>query len=404
LVAHLFLSGSKVASDISLELLVLGSSIEKPLQRELGRIRDLSLHANSDVQAQICRMRAILSLRLTDAEAQVDIKNALQLLQEPSQTFGRRYGSLLYLPYFILRLSLAGRSIISMEDVNIVYERLLNHLDDRDGRIAEAALDGLAQLALLDLPIAFDSTKIQRLVTKTTNLRIREAAIITLGYISLSYTSTDDKLKSTIAFLLTQQDSNAVDTYIATGEALAVAFGGFQASVVPIKLNLHPLADLPAVERDDLFAKTVDQILTLHVRTPKKTCRKAACLWLLTLVQLLKHNPVMTSRLKQLHQAFMTLMADQDEFVIESASQGVQLVYKLSDQKTKDELVSSLMGTFASDRAAKAAAGNIGISSESELFAPGTMSVGENNSVSTYKDICDLAVDMGNNELGQFFN
>ncbi|ORY87576.1 proteasome stabiliser-domain-containing protein [Protomyces lactucae-debilis] len=399
LVVHFCLQGSKAAVSTALELLVLGSNIKEPLGQELAAIRDLSLGAASELQSQYCKMRALISVELGDTEIHAEITRALEILQKPSESFSKRYGTLMFLPFFTLRLKLAGKSLVSTEVVSLIQESMISGLDERDSRLCEASLDGLAQLALLGLPAKVDLTILQKLIGKSTDPRIKEAAVVALGFISLGFKESDKELKDLIKFLLAQQDSNAIDLYIATGEALAIAFGGFDTSIVRIKLALYPEATVPSIGRDALFAEALDEILSVHIRSPKKLCRKAACLWLLTLVQVLKHSSVFEARLKPIHKAFMSLMADQDEFVTESASQGIQLVYKQSDQSTKDELVSSLMGTFASDSAAKAAAGNIGMSSESELFAPGTLSVGDNNNVSTYKDICDLAVDMGNNEL-----
>ena len=83
------------------------------------------------------------------------------------------------------------------------------------------------------------------------------------------------------------------------------------------------------------------------------------------------------------------------DFVQETASKGMALVYLRGDKKMQEDLIWNLMGSVTSEvRPSTTVTGPI--SADTQILGLNTSDAGE---VSTYKEICNLASDTGNPEL-----
>ena len=92
--------------------------------------------------------------------------------------------------------------------------------------------------------------------------------------------------------------------------------------------------------------------------------------------------------------AFKRGLINRDEFVQETASRGLGIIYRTGSQEIKADLVRDLVSSFSDNKARLA--GNV--TAETQLFEPGTLPTGE-GSVTTYKDIMNLASEVGDSSL-----
>ena len=92
--------------------------------------------------------------------------------------------------------------------------------------------------------------------------------------------------------------------------------------------------------------------------------------------------------------AFKQGLIHRDEFVQETASRGLGIIYKTGSQDIKADLVRDLVSSFSDNKARLAGS----VTAETQLFEPGALPTGE-GSVSTYKDIMSLASEVGDSSL-----
>jgi proteasome component ECM29 len=92
-------------------------------------------------------------------------------------------------------------------------------------------------------------------------------------------------------------------------------------------------------------------------------------------------------------QSYLTELTS--DFVQETASKGMALVYLRGDKKIQEDLIWNLVGSITSEvRPSTSITGTV--SAETQILGLNTSDAGE---VSTYKEICNLASDTGNPEL-----
>ena len=82
--------------------------------------------------------------------------------------------------------------------------------------------------------------------------------------------------------------------------------------------------------------------------------------------------------------------------VQESASRGLGLVYEMGDFDLKETLVKSLLKSFTQSNTSSFTSGSV--EHDTELFEPDLLRTNE-GSVSTYKDVLNLAQDVGDPSL-----
>ncbi|KAL4027472.1 hypothetical protein IC575_010638 [Cucumis melo] len=147
-----------------------------------------------------------------------------------------------------------------------------------------------------------------------------------------------------------------------------------------------------ATVRDSITKKLFDDLLY----STRKEERCAGAVWLVSLAMYCGNHPAIQQLLPQIQEAFLNLLGEQNELVQELASQGMSIVYELGDSSMKTNLVNALVGTLTGSGKKKRA---IKLVEDTEVFQE---SIGENPSggkISTYKELCSLANEMGQPDL-----
>ncbi|PRT55026.1 Proteasome component ECM29 [Wickerhamiella sorbophila] len=212
-----------------------------------------------------------------------------------------------------------------------------------------------------------------------------EKSMLVLGAYRLS---NPDQAKLYMDTLISLNKSSNIDTLLANGESLSICASGWNSSALENYSSPEKLYQTSLVPEllEDIFAGS------------KKTdpaVRRSSCVRLLCLVQFSSHET--KQYVSEVQKYFLRFLSDGDDVSQEAASRGLGIVYEQSDEETKRNLVEKLVGSFTSDRASqRAMAGTI--SEDTQLFEPGVLSTGD-GSISTYKDVLNLASEVGDSTL-----
>ena len=103
-----------------------------------------------------------------------------------------------------------------------------------------------------------------------------------------------------------------------------------------------------------------------------------------------------SSRLFKIQRAFISLLGDNNDLVQDAASKGVAIVYEACSEDQREELVSSLLDTLLGKKPSEVKK----VNEDTKVFQEGELGkIPEGRNLSTYKELCSLATDMGQPDL-----
>ncbi|EWC46169.1 hypothetical protein DRE_04547 [Drechslerella stenobrocha 248] len=279
-------------------------------------------------------------------------------------------------------------------------------IDSRDTEFRDASILGLTQLCYFKVAQPDDIKREAELFEKLKALGKagHEKAVIALGALSMVYPFDDTSAgefdqSSKIKDILTSiHDSKMPELGFAVGEALSVLSAGWDSQILARRMYITDgrVSEAGLHERKDgkVLDELVTELLEMRSKGGSASFRKAACVWLLSIVQFCGHLGQVRDRFKDIHTAFQLYLTDREEFVQETASRGLTKVYELGDKELKEELVRNLVASFTGTT--KTLAGQV--QADTQLFEPGALPTGD-GSISTYKDILSLASEVGDSSL-----
>lgn len=148
-----------------------------------------------------------------------------------------------------------------------------------------------------------------------------------------------------------------------------------------------------SVAREEIIKKLFETL----IYSSRKEERCAGTVWLVSLTMYCGRHKKILELLPQIQEALSHLLGDPNELTQDLASQGMSIVYELGDASMKEELVHALVNTLTGAARKKKA---IKLMEDSEVFQEGT--IGNNptgGKLSTYKELCNLANEMGQPDL-----
>lgn len=326
----------------------------------------------------------------------------------------RIHGTILSLGTIISRLYIVQK-LGAVDTTGEIFETFSTFLptilvDSKNLQVIDAALTALSQLAIFGALSVKPSTYFDGIKEKLVNLATKkdsEKAVLALGYMSLSDVSfllPDEENKNReyyVEKIISFTQSKHTEYMFSSGEALSVIASGWNSKVLNRGLDIQDLPDpslLPRIiltSETSYLEQTLETVLA-NTKSTKPATRKFACIWLISLLQYCGHLQPVQDKLEQIHLIFMKYLPESDELVQESASRGLSMIYEMGDSKLKDNLVYNLVQSFTADSSKKVNAG--AVSEDTQLFEPGVLSTGD-GSVSTYKDILNLASELGDPSL-----
>ncbi|KAI5952699.1 ECM29 [Candida jiufengensis] len=289
-------------------------------------------------------------------------------------------------------------TLISNESVKGLLERLVKISNTQ----YSLASEGVSQLAMYGVLNKFESPEIRSLVdelkaiAKAKIKKFDEKSVSELGYLTLVDERTNDEsLTDDEQSIFEFHNSKGIETIFASAEAFVITSAGWKSKLLQKKL------DIPDVNIANLPQSTIrlpiilDKIISACKDT-KPSLKKAGCIWALSMVQTCGHLPEIKSRATDLHFCFMRFLADKDELVQDSASRGLALIYELGDTELQEYLVKSLLKSFTQSDTTSITSGSV--EQDTQLFEPDVLRTND-GSVSTYKDVLNLAQDAGDPSL-----
>ena len=284
----------------------------------------------------------------------------------------------------------------------LVAEGIPSHLQ-------ETALDSFAQLwsVGLAIPSAEGAYSLDSIVEKLTGQAKKgnERAIFALGQLATGI-STEPGAESSGAELLSEgiigsilkslfalHELKRAEVHFTVGDAITATVARYDSDAVKLAMDVEPQKpdSLPRA-RKSLIAAVLDKLFT-DCKGTKPSLLKASGIWLFCVVRYCAHLAEVQSRLREAQAAFMRLLSARDELVQETASRGLSLVYERGDADLKSTLVKDLVSAFTGSGT------QLKVEEDTELFEPGALPTGENSSVTSYKDIVNLANEVGDQRL-----
>ncbi|KAG0427428.1 hypothetical protein HPB47_025518 [Ixodes persulcatus] len=205
--------------------------------------------------------------------------------------------------------------------------------------------------------------------------KVREEAARTLGLLCLGQNHFPHARTVLNSLVESSMESPDMEVHFTVGEAICCALLG----------PTSPLSrDAWATEEEDFvplpgscanleeMAWLVPEILDKFLCNPKPSVRQAACIWTLSLLKRCSHQQPVLDNLKRIQNALLNLLADRSDMTQSIASKGLSLLYELSDEESRGELVSLLLETLTS---------------------------GRRGGLTTYRELCSLATDLNQPDL-----
>ncbi|KAI3814371.1 hypothetical protein L1987_19124 [Smallanthus sonchifolius] len=307
---------------------------------------------------------------------------------------------------------------------------LVDIVNSETATLASVAMQGLGHIGLCSsLPKLYHDSGTDDVLTllreklskilSGDDIKAIQRIVLSLGHMCVKESSSTI-ISDALDLIFSLGRSKVEDILFAGGEALSFLWGG-----VPVTTDMilktdysslsmtsnYLMADIstagPAsrfigLEGNEEYHLTARDIITKKLfdgllYSTKKEERCSGTVWLVSLTMYCGRHPSIQKLLPDIQEAFSHLIGEQNELTQELASQGLSIVYELGDASMKKNLVNALVGTLTGSGKRKRA---VKLAEDTEVFQEG--SIGGNLSggkLSTYKELCSLANEMGQPDL-----
>ncbi|XP_010521564.1 PREDICTED: proteasome-associated protein ECM29 homolog isoform X1 [Tarenaya hassleriana] len=398
---------------------------------KIAWLRQLLNHMDFSTRESAGRLLGIASSALSDAESCSLLRELASSVSQPQKLrFEAQHGILCAIGY-VAADCLSRTPAIPEAVIQDTVKFLTDRVNSETAQLASVAMQALGHIGLrAALPrLISDSCpgaqvlgvlqeKLSKLLSGD-DIKAIQKIVLAVGHICSKETSSSH-FKSALDLIFSLSRSKVEEILFAAGEALSFIWGGVPVTAdMILKTNYTSLStnsnflmrevnslsnnksdvenevgeDSHAIARETITRKLFDVLLY----SSRKDERCAGTVWLLSVTMYSGHHPSIQQMLPEIQEAFSHLLGDQNELTQELASQGMSIVYDLGDASMKQNLVDALVNTLTGTGKRKRA---IKLVEDSEVFQEGT--VGESPSggkLSTYKELCSLANEMGQPDL-----
>ncbi|KAM5347818.1 hypothetical protein ACJ41O_007642 [Fusarium nematophilum] len=365
-----------------------------------------------EVRSLAARALGILGAHLANNTASIDAcRGVLSKLYENAERLSgpdlnAAEGALLAFSHVCSRCVYYGQPLPE----GIQYPLRLLTGENVTSSLYDSALESFAQLWTAGLAIppregdhSLDSV-VSSLVTRAK--KGNEKAILALGRLAAGLQETDEDvsmetddgwshgvLGNILKELFALHEIKQVEIQFTVGDAITGTVARWDSDYVKLTLDVESRGCQKRSGARDSRLKAVLDKLFADCKATKPSLLKASGIWLFCIVQYCSHLTEVQSRLRETQAAFMRLLSARDELVQETASRGLSLVYERGDAGLKSALVKDLVSAFTGTGT------QLKVDQETELFEPGALPTGEGNSITSYKDIVNLANEVGDQRL-----
>jgi proteasome component ECM29 len=329
-----------------------------------------------------------------------------------------RHGALLAIGYLVGRCQYRQRTIANDSLVRCA-NNVVKYLEGAPGSsfnlLANAACQALAEMGRtmllpfpaeksqddsMDVGMTMDQVieKLTHLVKTCKEAKVQEKAVLALGHLSIPFSKDQNALSDAVVqALYATADTKQVELAFASGEAWSVIAFGWEAQSMQKYKDVSEMPVLSSISAPFIdFQAIIEKIIKVYVASDRSWYRKAACIWLLSILKFGKDHEIVKKNLGLIHASFSRLLSDRDDFTQEVASKGLGLVYEYGDAKIKEDMLYSLVGTFTEGRTIQAQS----VTDNTVLFEQGALGESpDGNSITTYKELCSLASELNQPDL-----
>ncbi|EXA48714.1 hypothetical protein FOQG_14243 [Fusarium oxysporum f. sp. raphani 54005] len=367
---------------------------------------------NKEIRSLTARALGILVSHLANDPSVIDnCRKTLSTLFENAEKLvgpelNAAEGGLLAYSYVCSRSVYYGQPI--PDDVHypiqfITGENVVSSLHD-------TALEAFAQLwtAGLAIPEREGDHSLEKVISKlvASAKKGNEKAILALGRLAAGLSESGEAanesedgwshgiLGNILKELFALHEIKQVEVQFTVGDAITATLARWESDYVKLTLDVESRGCLQKRNgsRGPLLTAVLNKIFA-DCKATKPSLLKASGIWLFCIVQYCSHLEEVQSRLRETQAAFMRLLSARDELVQETASRGLSLVYERGDSDLKSALVKDLVSAFTGNST------QLKVDQETELFEPGALPTGEGSSITSYKDIVNLANEVGDQRL-----
>ncbi|KAI0432054.1 ECM29 protein [Xylaria sp. FL1042] len=376
-----------------------------------GRTHELLALSGSNNQ----RVRQLVSktfgiLAPWDERASLDVVRLRELLSstdEPPPSLSAQYQcSLACLASYLSKATFYGRlsSPEASDHIEFASRRSLLGLMGNDTGIQNAALDSLAQLWTANIGWPSQEADLHTTIDRLASLALKgnEKSIYALGRLAIPRSSEtfydgEPASKKVLDKLFSLSEIKRTEVHFAIGEAIAAAIARWDSDSVQLSIDVQPAGHGEDIikslrKKPEQVSATLNKFVN-DCRQTKPSLIKASGIWLFCVIQYCSSLLDIQSRLRDCQVAFMRLLTARDELVQETASRGLALVYEKGDQSLKGDLVKDLVGSFTGAKT------QLKVDDDTDLFDAGALPTGEGKSITSYKDIINLANEVGDQSL-----
>jgi len=230
------------------------------------------------------------------------------------------------------------------------------------------------------------------------SMRVRERAALAAGSFCLGDTKFPHRRMLIESFIELASEIKDVELHFTIGDALVhCALGPTSPAARDVwSVSEEDFTPLDAQNDKNDLEWLVTQLTTHLTRSTHPNIKQASCLWLLSVVKKCISQSSVQERLADIQDAFMGLLGDNNDLVQDAASKGIAIVYEACTEGQRDGMVNNLLDTLLGKKPQEVKK----VNEETKVFQEGEL--GKNptgGNLSTYKELCSLATDMGQPDL-----
>uniref|UniRef100_A0AAQ5WZB0 Ecm29 proteasome adaptor and scaffold n=1 Tax=Amphiprion ocellaris TaxID=80972 RepID=A0AAQ5WZB0_AMPOC len=382
-------------------------------------IKSLMNTNKEDMRELAAQLYALVISTMTGNELQTAVQNLIKITKD-NHSPETQHGAILALGHMVGRNMSRKKaaascdsthhtgqqmSITSKKDDELVAmatKTIGSFLDSSSALLAVAACTALGEIGRngpLLIPAEGDGfTKLStvenllaRIPSGKESTKMKERSIMTLGYLPVGDGDFPHQ-KKLLQGLMDSVEAKQVELQFTVGEAITSAAIGTSSGAArdPWTCTEDQYSPPHNVKNNDVVPWVLNSVLSRYIPSQNPHVRQAACIWLLSLVKKFSQHKEITSHLKEIQVAFISVLSDPDELSQDVASKGLGLVYEMGGEGDQQELVSTLVETLMTGKRVRHA-----VSEDTEVFQGEAYLYG----LSTYKELCSLASDLNQPDL-----
>ncbi|XP_077575498.1 proteasome adapter and scaffold protein ECM29 [Stigmatopora nigra] len=383
-------------------------------------IKSLMNTNKEDLRELAAQLYAVVVSTMTGNDLQAAVHNLVKITKD-NRSPETQHGAILALGFMVGRYMSKKKaaacskpadkqSITSQEEDDIVtmaIKTIGSFLDNSSALLPLAACTALGEIgrngALLIPAEGEGLTKLSivenllaRIPSGKESAKIKERSVQTLGYLPVGDGDFPHQ-KKLLQGLMDSVEAKQVELQFTVGEAITNAALGTSSGAVrdPWICTEDQYNPPSSVKSNDVVPWVLNSVLSKYIPSQNPHVRQAACIWLLSLVKKLSQHKEITSHLKEIQVAFISVLSDPDELSQDVSSKGLGLVYEMGGEADQQELVSTLVETLMTGKRIKHA-----VSEDTQVFqGEGIGKTPDGHNLTTYKELCSLASDLNQPDL-----